>query len=493
MLPSFLVIIAAAQAQVPVLISELELQDPAHGAIGIRLPGVLTKPLISRPDLEVLLPSDVPYIQGVRGDAFIRDCPAEQVLGCTFDLAEVAQARWAVTGIVRWERLSEEDEEAGVEPGVELELSVLDIEEQAEAWSLLAPHSRETEAFLAERVAEAVVALAAGEQPPQPEAPPEPELEEPEEQDPERDLDSLQQEMGEVGHPGGVDYDLDDSGPTRTLRPPLTLEQLLEEQGDDEPWEALDLTPEDYVRWWNSGWDLVTWRDRAQGRRGRVLFRGWGGAGWGPRGATYDGRYAIEDFTRDLLATYTYQSVDASLGSSVGLGIGVGLTPALELELFFSREGGAFQTEISKEWVTADGNETETMVSSDKQQGSLQAGLGVRLAPLPVSDIRPLVGAGVALWRGSTVSAHENLPDGSGLPGLSAPLGLAVHLAPGVEYRLNRSADAWLQVPLQGFLVGGDPQVDDQSGRYLEDIVTPSSGPPFGAGVVAGIQLRTGP
>ena len=60
---ALLLLHSAASAQVPVLVSRFEVQQATHQTAADRLPALLSKRLRTDPDLEVLLPSDVPWIE----------------------------------------------------------------------------------------------------------------------------------------------------------------------------------------------------------------------------------------------------------------------------------------------------------------------------------------------------------------------------------------------------------------------------------------------
>jgi hypothetical protein len=386
----------AVLAGEPVLISRFEAAEPHHTTLAHQLPGQVDARLRAAGELEVLRPADVPFIQGQAGADFMAACPQEQVLGCTFDLAEAAEARWAVTGVVRDQPVLDEE----LEPEAEVELIVLDVAEQEEAWSLLLPYDQAREDELIGWAVQAVQALAAGEPPPLPQEEPEPDPLDDEPFDPEQDLAGLEQEMGEVGHPEGVE----DLGEGRQEREPMTMDQLLEEYGEAEPWLDMDLSPQEYLRWWNSGWGYRTWQDKRRGRKGQVTLRGLAGGGAGPRGGAYHAQYAMDDAAwRTVLEYYAWQAATQSGGLSLGLNLGYGVTPFLDVELSLGTHWGSFDSTVTKEYL---GEDPITVVDETGLQGVLELGLGARVVPMPFSKIRPVLGAGVVMWRGTKGDAH---------------------------------------------------------------------------------------
>jgi hypothetical protein len=475
---------AATLAQTPVLVSSFEAGQPEHSSVAKRMPALVDARLRALEGLEVLLPSDVPYIQGQKGQEFMAACPSEQVLGCTFDLAEAAQARWAVTGVVRYEPIFDED----VQPGTEVELTVLDIEEQEEAWSLVLPHSEASEADLADWVERAVAALVAGEEPPLPEEEYDEEpLDEGDLDDPEQDLTGLEREMGEVGHPEGVE----DLGEGRQARAPMTMEQLLEEYGEEEPWSDMDLSPQQYLRWWNSGWGYRTWVDKLQGRKGMVTMRGFAGYGGGPRGGAYNGQYAMDDVNwRTVLEYYTWQASTQGSGLSLGLELGYGVTPTVAVELGLGTHFGPYETYVAKEYL---GRPPEKVVDESGLQGVFEASLGARVVPMPFSSLRPVLGAGLVLWHGTKADAHAELPP----PPVELPIPAGNTLVGpyallGGELALNDTVGVVLQAPLQAFVLGGTANVHDDATGYIETKLEPPASPVFGWGVELGVQIHLG-
>ncbi len=475
---------AAASADSTVLVSRFEAADPEHTALARRLPEQVQQRLEAAGGLTVQLPSDVSYIQEQSGADFMKNCPSDQVLGCTFDLAEVAQTRWAVTGIVRYQPILDDD----VEPDIEVELTVLDIEEQEEAWSLVLPHSKAAEPELVGWVERAVVALADGEPPPLPE------LEEFDEEpiddepfDPEQDLSGLEQELGEVGHPEGVE----DLGEGRQEREPMTMDQLLEEYGEAEPWLDMDLTPEQYLRWWNSGWGYRTWQEKRQGRQGKFTIRAAVGGGSGPRGGGYNAQYAIESVSsRQVLEYYAWQAPIQGGGANLGLELAYGVAPKLDVELGLGTLWGPFQTFVGKEYL---GDPPETVVDETGLQGVFELSLGARLVPMPFQRIRPVLGGGFVLWHGTKGDAHAELPPPPvELPIPAANTLLGAQVLAGGEFAINDLVSVVLQAPLQLFFAGTSANMHEESSDYIATKLQPPETQPFGWGVEAGVQIHLG-
>lgn len=482
---TLLLLSTTVYAQDSVLVSRFEAGQPEHTTLAHQLPGMVDARLRRAGGVEVIGPADVSFIKGQPGKDFMAACPMDQVLGCTFDLAEVAETTWAVTGVVRYEPIFDDE----VQPGVEVELTVLDIEEQEEAWSLVLPYAKADEAALVDWVVRAVTALAAGDEPPRPDVEDvfddEPLDEEP--FDPEQDLTSLESELGEVGHPEGVE----DLAEGRQQREPMTMEQLLAEYGEAEPWLDLDITAAQYLRWWNSGWGYRTWQQKLQGRKGMFTVRGFVGGGAGPRGGGYNAQYAMDDVNwRTVLEYYAWQAAIQGAGLSLGLQLGYGITPVIDVELGIGTHWGPFQTYVAKEYL---GRPPEMVVDEDGLQGVLELSAGARYVPMPFSNIRPVAGGGLVMWRGTQGDAHAELPPPPvELPIPAANTLLGLNVLGGAELALNDMVGVVLQVPLQLFFAGTSANIYDEGSDIIETKITAPDTPVFGWGIEAGVQLHFG-
>ncbi len=474
---------AAALAQDTVLVSRFEAAKPEFTMVAHQLPGLVDARLRRAGGVEVLGASDVSFIKGQPGKDYLAACPTDQVLGCTFDLAEVAQATWAVTGIVRYEPIFDEE----IQPGVEVELTVLDIGEQEEAWSLVLPYDQADEAALVDWVVRAVTALAAGDDPPMPEYEEDEEFFDDEPLDPEQDLSGLEQELGEVGHPGGVE----DLAEGRQDREPMTLEQLMADQGEAEPWSEMDLTAQQYLRWWNSGWGYRTWQQKRQGRKGMITVRGLGGGGAGPRGGGYNGQYVFEShLSRDVVEYYAWQAAIQGGGLSLALNLGYGVTPIVDVELGIGSHWGPFQTHVAKEYASYP---PETVVHEEGLQGVLEVTAGARVTPMPFAKLRPTLGGGLVLWHGTKGDTHAELPP----PPVELPIPAAntlvgVYLLAGGELALTDTVGVVLQAPIQAFFSGTSANVYDEGSDVIDTKIQPAETPSFGWAIEAGIQLHFG-
>ncbi|MFH1463759.1 MAG: hypothetical protein ABIO70_05160 [Pseudomonadota bacterium] len=464
LLPSLL-LLAPALAGTPVLVSRIDVDGDASAAVA----GALAEALAAA--YEPLSPTEA-AVDGQPGPAWLAACEAEELEGCTFRLAEAAGAAWAITGRVE---------------GGQAEIALLDVGKLEQGAELVLPFDADDLAAFAAavraglddavagRAREAVdIRVQAAEEAAEPLAPYDPE------QDPElvgREAAGLEDERISP-----------DEGPEWEERPRYSMAAMMAELGDEAPWDLEGLSPKEYLSYWNSGWDVDTWRELARGRKGRVLLRLAGGGGWGPGGALYHGRYALEANTNRLLGVYAVQQVQAGAGSSLGLSVGFGVAPWLEIEAGIAREGGHYHVEIFKEIGEA---EPEVHTDDVSPNGNLRVHVGLRLAPMPVPRLRPLVGLGVAYQRGTVVTDHASLPMDD-FEVFAAPSLVCAYLAPGGELRLSERLDLFVQAPLTLVLAGGESEEIDTAGDALEDKLGTAAVPRFGAALQVGVQGRVG-
>ena len=533
------------------LIDEFERADNFEQAREVIMEAqeLLAEDLLDYDEFRVITPDFVPDAGGMSGQEYLLNCPPEQMIGCTFVVGEAAEARYAITGRVRMvqgivdpalEQQPEAQDEPGAEPAAsgpaahqeasagadfldddedefvmegeqpatgegeqeqepeqeivaEVDVYVLDVREAREALSLVVSYSSFQEANFAGGVSFVLLDVASGEigqavdirmeaqRRVQEAAAHQMQVE-----DEEKNLSELEGEMRAVEEHARQD---EEEGPVREFRPHYTLAEMEEERGAAAPWNAMGLTSRQYLNWWNSGWDISTWRRLALGRQGKIMVRAELGLGYGPTDEYYLARYALQPNTLDLKETYAFQSVDNGWGSHVGISAGYGLSPILEVEGGIARQGGTYHVQVVQEIY---GVESTNRILDNPGNGMLALSAGVRVAPMPVAVARPVVGAGLLYWHGSKVTSHADLPTSPELPVFSAPNVLGARLLVGGELRVHDMIDVFLQAPLQFALLGGKADVYNEKGYYLSDKEDPSSPGFVGYAIQLGVQVRLG-
>jgi len=457
------------------MVASFQPVTPDSAGLAALLPAMLEDELERDPDLALRRLEGIPPLAGEFDiQLYLETCPAGEHVGCSFVVAQHAGVRFAVAGTV----------DAG--EVVVVGLSLVDVEQAREAVSLtLAVPVGEDRAF-AEQVGQLLGALMRGELG---------QLEdirfsEVEQPDDER-RQQVEQELQILSQEGPVEFQLDLlSAGLGVEQPVFTPADLLRARLDDAPaeWERLGMSGKEYMRYRNSGMDLLTWRRRRSGRALQLLLRPSLGFLWGPVVTRYHGRFAM-DLSEDdpIVESYGWQALESGTGFSAGLDLGFGLTPSLELEAGLAAISGRYLALVQQEEVFE-----PVIPEPENEDGawSLCFAGGLRLAPLPVSAARPVLGVAALLWRGSGVEDHFALPVEE-LPRFSAPVLVGARVQPGVELRLSQRADLFAQLPLM-VLVGQAREVYDEEGTSLQEKPVAPEFKPLALGLQAGVQVRLG-
>ncbi len=497
----FLLAFTATSHAVPVFIAPFEALDRDAEELAGRLPAILRAELATDPELEVLDPAAFPDVGDTSAELYLEVCPPGQMEGCAYVVGEAAGASYALLGTVRTlepepRRSPMEGEELDDElelPPIEREvtLKILDVAFYNEVLEVVLIHSEPTEDSFADAVPWMLQDAASGAVGAEVDirttvaTGPRPSGDEDKE---ERDLDSLSAELGEVDGRGDTQAS---SAPRREDRPRKGMGDLQRE--DPSLWEDLQLSPRQYLAWWNSGWDFASWSTRLDGRRGQLLLRAHGGLGLLPTHALYHGRVSYYGEQLTLEEIYVTHDLSTGLGSHAGLSLGYGLTPALELEAGASREGGRYEVDVKMVYRPL-GTEAEREASDDPQ-GTPQVWLGARWVPMPASPLRPVAGAGVAWWFGHTLSEDELPMDVT--PAFTSPVLTSLRFLGGAELRIMPGLDALLQVPVHWIVAGQDPAVYDElriegPDYGMDDKREPGKPFPLAASLQLGVQARLG-
>jgi hypothetical protein len=485
---------AAAHGAVPVFIAPFDALDHGADELAHRMPAILSAELAPDPDMRVIDLASVPDIGDTSAVRYMDTCPPGQIEGCSYVVGEAAGAAYALLGTVRTLPPSREPLDEGAEPpSIEREVSlrILDVKFYNEVLSVVLVHTDETEDSFADAVLMMMQDAAAGWVGAEVDIRTTGMVSEsgPDRDEAARELEDLDRELGEVAGQGSA---LSTSEPHRVQRDPMSLAQLLEGH-PPETWEELGLEPEQYLAWWNSGWDYPSWSRRLWGRRGQILLRGHGGMGLGPTHGLYHGRVSYRG--GDLIVEHAYATheLNTGLGSHLGMSLGYGLSPKLEIELGASREGGRYA--VDARMVYPDSGAETVRENSDEAQGTPQLWLGARWVPTPHRTLRPVAGLGVACWLGHGL-AREDLPM-EHITAFTAPVVTSLRMLGGVELRINQQLDLLAQVPVHLLLAGTNPAVyDDQQlsgeGYGMEELREPGRPFPLAASLQLGVQLRLG-
>lgn len=472
--------VLAQDDRVRVFVSEFQAADEDSAAIASLLRAYLQDELARHPRLETIPVEEAPPFDDTPAITYLRSCPPGDAVGCAFVVAERVRAEYGLAGFVR----SAEDGSSIVE------VTVIDVAASKEAITLKVGLDIGEDEVLAEGLAELLLAVAMGQ------AGQTVDIRDPsvvyEEEDPgatilaneevARQLEELAREMGDF-------ETLTATGDRQITVPKYTAEDLLRDATTDgaTPWQELDMSAREYLRYKNSGLLLNDWRARAIGRKGQVVVRGAVGMMRGPNDAEFNGRYAIELVGFDWITTerYAYTSYLGATGFHGGAWLGFGVTPWLEVDVGAGASTGRYTLTISRE--QADNTPTNPEAQS-RVQTNIWAGGRVIGVPLPTLRLRPQIMVGGA-WRRSHQytdfwEQHEEFQP------LPAPWNLEVQLGGGGEVTLADRVDLALLVPI-GVNVGGSPtQVYDENIGVLQQKPDPPTLSLFSAGVELSMAIR---
>ena len=246
-------------------------QPQERGAAGVS--ATLSEALVAevgRLDGLGLVPIDrVPAVGNLPAVDYAASCPPGQSVGCAFVLGGAAGVSLAVSGAV-WP----------LGDGALAEVHIVDVPNGVDMLSFQAEIDPAEVASFAATTARLLLAVSRGDV----------SLGGdirlaavvPTDTGVDKDLASrqLSQLESEIGGSGTVDRRADGF----VNREEFTEDDIAEAMQSDavKPWEKVGMTPQEYMRYYNSGLRLHEWRQRKLGRKGQMLVRPWLGWGNGP-------------------------------------------------------------------------------------------------------------------------------------------------------------------------------------------------------------------
>jgi hypothetical protein len=477
-----------------VFVSPFQPQNADSAGIAGMMSSFLEAELSRFPDLSVIPVDAVPAVHDTSATVYLESCPPGQQVGCAFVVGEGAGAEFALTGTVQSDAT-----------GTQVEVSIIDVRASREAMSFVATIGVGEDARFTEGVAAVLIAVVRGEAGRVEDI---------------RDLSvtaatdysaaaaQLAQLSAELG-----DIEAHNARSGAVIVPPvITAEEISDrmEREGVKPWERVGLGPDEYLRWKNSGEDLVAWRERHNGRKGKLVLRGGFGFVRGPVNGLYRGIYAQELLTEeDAIAgnggdqlivreAYAWQSLEAGSGFVTEVAAGYGITREIEVGLQFGYASGQYRTQVDA-IVVGNGivNDTGDSPELSYTNGNLFVGPYVLSVFMPERRFRPLVGGGVLYWKGSTVDSKEDV--GSELDTFNTPTVWMIQLKGGVELQLSKMVDLYAHVPITIGLGGGsmdtfhegeysDPDTNAPAIRTGKD--KPPGASPIGGGLLVGLQFK---
>lgn len=457
-----------------VLVSNFEARNRSMAATALQLPDQLEQIFLDGGEVEVVTLDQLPPISDMEASRYASSCPAGQFIGCAFVLGQAGGVDLVVAGAV--EELRE---------GVRTEVHILDIDRSEDVLAFQVDFGRDDTLLFAAGVGAVVSAVGRGEvklggdiravKDPGAGA-----AREREQAVARRQIDTLEREIGGVNS-------VDRMQRGTVVREKVSLDELAEDLDKEgaKPWERLDMTMQEYLRYRNSGENLLDWRKRMEGRKQQMLIRPYLGFSNGPATYRYFGQYlqALDDFS--TLETYAWQSTRNSGGLTYGLALSYGILPTLEVGLTAGGTLGEFTYEVQKQ---IEGQDPTQMEPDGESTSTMFFGPEFLVALLPTSSIRPVFGGGVTWRRGPAIGDMVQLP--SDLASFDANSAVVMHALVGGEVRLSDSLDLFLHLPVT-MLLGGTTQRQQYDGTGLMVRGTSPTEPgALGAGVLAGFQVR---
>lgn len=466
----------AQDDEIIVFVSEFQAVNKEAGGLAALLGGYLYSELEQHPELDAVTSNEAPDFGDYSATTYLLSCPPGEYLGCAYVVGDRVDAQYAVAGTVE-----------ALPDGTLVHVTIIDVWGSREAVSFDIQLEVGQDDQFAKSVAEMMVAVIEGEAGAlddirDPNAPPP----DPSENDAvAQQLEALAMEMGGVTA-------LSTRSDRRIDRPEYTLEELTQDADTDAaaPWELLGMSPEEYLRFKNSGLTVDGWRKASAGRRGQLIVRVGGGMGYGPYSSSYRGWYAIDGTTQENVEQRAWQVRSQSTAYSANAWVGYGLTPSLEVDVGFGTLGGRYAIHIQQEIV---GEDVTPRNGEDFNAPNYWVGARVVGSPFPMSRVRPLVGLGGSYLIGEGTEDNVLPGGGTNLPVFDASNLVLVQGLVGAELTLHQVLDVYVSVPLGAVVTGGAAR-EYQNGSLgnIQSYQDPPNVPVFTTGVEAGISVRLG-
>lgn len=407
--------------------------------------------------------------------SYVESCPAHQLDGCAFVIGERAEAMWVLIGSV-------EDNGSGHDVSV----TFVDVEATQALITVENRLQGGDEQSWAEAMAgvlNLIVDGAANDSDIRP-------GDEQWETSWERRRAEAERAAAELGEAGGLET---------MVRIPLAIEtkpvkvsvQDLEEYEETDatkPWERVGMSQGEFLKYRNSDMSLEEWKTKQLGRFGKIIVRAGVGGGSGPYSQLYDGRWARDDQTLNVVHVESFQQVTSGGSTTFELEAGFGVAPFLDVTGIYGVRTGHFEYYQHQETV---GDPTPEGVPDSRSITTNHYGARVTFAPMPYAKIRPLAAVGVFVWSGKRVDQVVGLPEPLQETVHPKPALTFVEVAPGLEVEVHPLVSVFGR--LGGSIpVAGQRLWQSSVGEGLETFGTQREGGGIGFSGVVGVQLNYG-
>ena len=476
-LAQFAVRSAEAADTVPILVSALQPETPEALALATLLEGYLAVEIANDDELSVIRIEDTPSFEDYSARIYIDSCPAGDILGCTSIIAERGKANFAVSGTVRTSAT-----------GTEVEVDILDMKQSRVVVSFKSDiaasetgKDSDTRVF-AQGVARILAAAVHGEVGQEHDI----RTDDDDEAAPRLDNDAVAREIAQLSKDlGEVSVAL--TRPNKAIpKTSYTLDDLAGEADTDaaKPWDRLDMSPGEYLRYKNSGYNLLEWRKRAEGRQGQLLIAPMFGYANGAMAGMFYASYAT-DATTQVVDSWSAETQRSGSGAWVNAVVSFGLLPTLDVGLSVGMQSGTFTRDIDD--IVVD-QPPETSEPADFSSSRLTIGARASVGLLPARSLRPRFGGGIDWMQGYSITSFEGMPEWVTV--FPAQTLLVAQGFAGGEARISNNVDFVLQIPITVLLTGAGAQTSRTGTQSVVTTTTPEGPPVLGAGVTAGVQIR---
>ena len=272
----------------------------------------------------------------------------------------------------------------------------------------------------------------------------------------------------------------------RADTPRVTRDELdvYDDREERAPWERVGMQKGEYLRFANSGKDLMTWRREKNGRFGQLLARAAVGGGVGP----YSQRYVSEILLGqpDLQPIHSVQLNELARGGTMvfDLEAGVGVAPWIEVMGVVGFRTGKLEVSVDEDVQDQVAIDSRPSVQS---LNTNQYGARVAFVPLNHSVVRPTLGFGLAVWSGVGVDASSRQQP------LPKPTTLFMEVLPGAEVHASPNVNLFAR-GLFAVPIGGSASAYENEGAGMASPPQPTPNVSLtGYAFQAGLTVRVGP
>lgn len=473
MLTLLLVAAAHAASPTPVLVSAWQARNADAAGLAGLLEDYLARELAKDDVVSLVRIEDTPDFKDYSARVYMDGCPPGDAVGCTQILAQRGKAAYAVTGTVQ-----------SLPQGSRIEVNILDVNGARIAVSFQSDVKEGEDAVFAAGVAKVLDAVIRGDMGK------EEDIRDTDEAPASTiDKDAVAAQLAELSQQLGEAQLSVEEGSRPIPTTEYTMEDLtarMQTEGS-KPWERLHMTPGAYLRYKNSGLQLMEYRRRANGRQGQLLLRAGVAYANGPSQGEYFARVGIGDSlqTED---SYAYQTTTDGPSAGGAIEVAYGILPILDVGVAGGWSTGRFKIDADENPVD---QPPEATIPIEFFAPQISLGARAQVSLLPIQIVHPCLGVGLDYTLGHGVNDYYEFPASFHTEFGSMNL-LTANLMVGGEANLGKHVDLYVHVPLELLLAGGRAEVVETGTPGLVDTGNPTDASPVGFGIQAGLQIRLG-